>query len=96
MSKPIFLYPSLNEELKEGVFQAKKYAIYYVNHNGCEKELEYEPADVGTSVNCLKTDGVWNADNFNLCIKRALHSGDSENCLAPMVSLAEMPYLAYL
>lgn len=72
MSKPIFLYPSLNEGLKEGVFQAKKYAIYYVNHNGCEKELEYEPADVGTSVNCLKTDGVWNADNFNLCIKRAI------------------------
>ena len=72
MSKPIFLYPSLNDELRDGVFQAKKYTIYYVNNDEFEKELEYEPADIGTAINCLKTDGVWNADKFNLCLKRAI------------------------
>lgn len=72
MSKPIFLYPSLNDELRDGVFQAKKYTIYYVNNDEFEKELEYESADIGTAINCLKTDGVWNADKFNLCLKRAI------------------------
>ena len=37
MSKPIFLYPSLNDELRDGVFQAKKYTIYYVNNDEFEK-----------------------------------------------------------
>ena len=71
MSKPIFLYPSLNDELKDGVFQAKKYFLYYTN-DGCEKDLEYEISDTGSSINCLKTDGVWSADNFDLCVKRAI------------------------
>lgn len=39
MSKPIFLYPSLNDELKDGIFQAKKYEISYTYVGGEEKSL---------------------------------------------------------
>jgi len=70
MAAPIFLYPSLTEEMKEGIFQAKKYTLSYTADDGSEHELGYEAAEAGSSVSCIRTDGRWNADKNNLCIKR--------------------------
>ena len=72
MANTIFLYPSLSDSLKDGIFQAKKYAIYYTDNEGCEKELGYDIADSGSTLHCLKTDGVWSVDENNLCIRRAV------------------------
>lgn len=73
MATPIFLYPSLTDEIKEKVtFQARAYSVFYTNNEGVEKELNYESSETGASVYCLKTDGVWNADKYNLCIKRSI------------------------
>ena len=73
MSSPIFLYPSLSEEIiSEGIFQAKEYKVSYTDKDGYEKNLEYETAEYGSAINCLKTDGVWSADKYNLFIKRSV------------------------
>lgn len=73
MATPIFLYPSLTDEMKEQVlFQARPYSIYYIDNDGFEKELNYETAEVGSAIHCLKTDGLWNADKYNLCLKRSV------------------------
>lgn len=73
MSSPIFLYPSLSEEIiNSGVFHADKYRIYYTDKDGFEKNLDYEAAEYGAAVNCLKTDGVWSADKYNLSVKRTV------------------------
>ena len=72
MANTIFLYPSLSDSLKDGIFQAKKYVIYYTDNEGCEKELGYDIADSGSTLHCLKTDGVWSVDENNLCIKRSV------------------------
>lgn len=73
MATPIFLYPSLTDEMKERVlFQARPYAISYIDNDGFEKELNYEAAEAGASMHCLKTDGVWNADKYKLCVKRSV------------------------
>ena len=73
MATPIFLYPSLTDEMKERVvFQTRPYAVSYINNEGIEKGLEYEVAETSATIHCLKTDGVWNADKYNLCIKRPI------------------------
>ena len=73
MPSPIFLYPSLTDDIKnEGIFQAREYSLSYTDKDGYEKTLNYETAETGSSINCLKTDGVWNADKHNLCIKRSV------------------------
>ncbi len=72
MAKTIFLYPSLTDELSDGIFQAKKYEFYYTGNDGFEKKLEYVASEVSSTVNCLRTDGVWSADKNNLQIKRTV------------------------
>lgn len=73
MASPIFLYPTLSKELKDsGIFQGKKYSFSYTDNDGYERNLEYEAATEGVSVNCLKTDGVWSADKNNFTIKRTV------------------------
>lgn len=73
MSSPIFLYPSLTDELiADGIFQAKEYRFSYTDKDGFDKPLEYEVAEYGSAINCLKTDGVWSADKYNICIKRSI------------------------
>lgn len=73
MASPIFLYPSLTDELKnEGIFHCKKYEVTYYDNEGCKKELEYVTAEIDSAVNLLKTDGVWNPDKYNLCIEREI------------------------
>ena len=72
MAAPVFLYPSLTDSLKEGVFQAKKYVVSYTDNDGFEKELDYSTLETGGSLNLLKTDGVWEADKNNLNIKRQI------------------------
>lgn len=71
MANPIYLYPSLTETMKEGIFQAKNYIISYDNE-GFEKELDYELAEVGALYHCLKSDGKWNVDTHNLYFKRSI------------------------
>lgn len=72
MATPIFLYPSLNEDIKDSIFQAKKYAFAYTSLDKQDKDLSYEAAETNAAVNCLKTDGVWNADRYNLLVKRSI------------------------
>ena len=73
MATPIFLYPSLTEDIiRSGIFRTKEYRISYTDKGGFEKLLDYELAESDSSINCLKTDGVWSADKYNLCIKRSI------------------------
>lgn len=72
MAKPVFLYPTLNDELKKGIFKAKDYTFSYINKYGEEQELKYEKNDIGISSYSLKTDGVWNLDNNDLHIRRSI------------------------
>ena len=72
MATAFFLYPSLTDEIKEGLFQAKEFKFSYTGHDGLDKDLVCETAEINSSINCLKTDGVWNADSNNLCIRRII------------------------
>ena len=73
MATPIYLYPSLTDAVKqEIVFQAKEYIFSYTSLDGTEQELSYEEAESGSPINCLRTDGVWNADKHNLFVKRTI------------------------
>lgn len=72
MAMPIFLYPSLTDNVKEDIFQAKKYAFSYTGQDGLDRDLDYEASEVSTSVNCLRTDGVWSADKYNLFVRRTI------------------------
>ena len=72
MPAPIFLYPSLTDEMKQSVFQAKCYSFSYVSSDGSEKELDTELSGFGSLVSCLKTDGEWNAEEHNLIVKRTV------------------------
>ena len=66
MATQFFLYPSLTDDIKEDIFQAKKYSFSYTGIDGIDRDLEYETTEVNSSVNCLRTDGVWSADKYNL------------------------------
>lgn len=72
MAMPIFLYPSLTDSIKEEIFQAKKYTFSYTNQEGLEQDLDYDTSDLSSSVNCLRTDGVWSADKCNLFVRRTI------------------------
>lgn len=73
MSSPLFLYPSLTDDIKDsGIFQAKEYVFSYIGQDDIEKQLNYEVAEYASSVNCLKTDGVWSAEKYNLCVTRTI------------------------
>lgn len=72
MASPIFLYPSLTEDLRSSVFQSKPYVLSYEDAYGNEKDLEYEPSEISSLINCIKTDGVWDADKNNLYIRRTI------------------------
>ena len=72
MATQFFLYPSLTDDIKEDIFQAKKYSFSYTGIDGIDRDLDYETTEVNSSVNCLRTDGVWSADKYNLCIKRTV------------------------
>lgn len=70
MSKPVFLYPSLTDNIRDEIFQAKKYEFSYIGNDDFEKDLEYVVSELNSSVNCLRTDGIWSADKNNLIIRR--------------------------
>lgn len=73
MAKSVYLYPRLTDDIiAEGIFQSKKYTFAYTDSDGFEKELEYEEAENTSSVNCIKTDGVWSADKNNIIIRRSI------------------------
>lgn len=84
MAAPIFLYPTLNDEIKnEGIFLAKEYVCTYTDNSGVEKILEYEAAEISSAIECLKTDGVWSADKYNLCIRRDIALRKYRNLFGP-------------
>lgn len=83
MATPIFLYPSLNEELRDSIFQAKKYAFAYTSADGQDRGLSYEAAETNAAVNCLKTDGIWNADRYNLLVRRTIALKNYRNLFGP-------------
>lgn len=72
MATPLFLYPSLTDEIKETIFQAKKYCFSYTDQDGLERELDYDASEVNSSINCLRTDGVWSSDKDNLYVRRVV------------------------
>ena len=72
MATQFFLYPSLTDDIKEGIFQAKKYRFSYKGIDGLDRDLDYETTEVNSAINCLRTDGVWSADKNNLYIKRSV------------------------
>jgi hypothetical protein len=72
MATSIFLYPSLTDTMRESIFQAKKFAFSYTGSDGFDRDLDYETSEVSSSVNCLRTDGVWSADKNNLFVKRTI------------------------
>ncbi|MBE6036077.1 MAG: hypothetical protein E7223_00420 [Clostridiales bacterium] len=72
MATPIFLYPSLTDSVRESIFQAKKFAFSYTGADGFDRDLDYETSEISSSVNCLRTDGVWSADKNNLFVKRTI------------------------
>ena len=72
MAAPIFLYPSLTDEIRDIIFQAKKYNFSYTDHDSQERDLEYETSEISSSVNCLKTDGIWSAEKYGLHVRRSI------------------------
>lgn len=72
MAATILLYPSLTDDIKSNIFQAKEYEFFYTDKDDGERELMYETSDINSSVNVLKTDGVWNADKYNLIVRRKI------------------------
>lgn len=72
MATPIFLYPSLTEEKKDGIFQSKPYSFSYTSLDGLDRDLDCEISELNSQISCLKTDGVWNADKYNLYVKRTI------------------------
>ena len=83
MAAPIFLYPSLTDDVKDSIFQAKKYSFSYKDFDGLEHDLDYESSEINASVNCLRTDGVWSADKNNLFVKRTIALKNYRNLFGP-------------
>ncbi len=83
MAAPIFLYPSLTDEIRDSIFQAKKYSFSYTDHDSQEQDLEYEVSEINSSVNCLKTDGIWSAEKFNLHVRRSIALRKYRNLFGP-------------
>ena len=72
MATPIFLYPSLTNEMRNNIFQSKKYGFSYADTDGMERDLEYESSEISSAVNCLRTDGIWSPEKHNLRVKRTI------------------------
>lgn len=72
MATPVFLYPSLTDDIRESIFKAKKYTFSYAGLDGLDRDLDYENSEISSSVKCLRTDGVWNADKNNLFVRRTI------------------------
>lgn len=72
MALPIFLYPSMSDDIKEGIFQAKRYIFSYSGADGQEHGLVCETDALSPSSNCLRTDGIWSADRHNLIVRREI------------------------
>lgn len=72
MATPIFLYPSLTNEMRNNIFQSKKYGFSYTDTDGMERDLEYESSEISSAVNCLRTDGIWSPEKHNLRVKRTI------------------------
>lgn len=72
MATPIFLYPSLTDDVRDSIFQAKKYVFSYTGADGFDRDLEYETSEISGSVNCLRRDGVWDPDKNNILVRREI------------------------
>ena len=84
MATSIYLYPSLTDNmLREISFQGRKYTLSYLDREGDEKELDYEPAELESGINCIKTDGIWNPDKNNLFIRRSVVLKGFRNLFGP-------------
>lgn len=85
MSSPIFLYPSLTENMLRRIrFQHKPYAISYVDNEGELHDLEYEcTGDSGSALNLLHTDGQWTADKYGFILNRVFSLSNSNNLFGP-------------
>lgn len=71
MAVDISLYPTLNEDMLEKMrVQTSFYELYYVR-NDQEYPLRCETIDGSNTLNkVIDDEGIWNPDDYNLCIKR--------------------------
>lgn len=83
MATPIFLYPSLTNEMRNSIFQSKKYGFSYTDAEGMERDLEYESSEISSAVNCLRTDGIWSPEKHNLRVKRTIALRKYRNLFGP-------------
>jgi len=73
VASKIYLYPSLSDEERYGLKVLKKgWSLYYHNSEEELTELKYKPAEIDSSLNCIETDGIWDADNFDLCMSNKI------------------------
>ena len=72
MANDISLFPSLSEELARKIrFQKSKFQFFYTDKNEEEHELDDEPIEAMSSVNCIKDEnGEWDQDTHNFGFKR--------------------------
>lgn len=71
MPSNLFLYPTLNDSLRTKItYHKKQYEIFYDANLEILKSLEYEPSEINSDLNCIKTDGVWNPNDFNIVFTR--------------------------
>ena len=73
MADNILLYPSLSDELiKKLRYQKTEYSFFFTDKDGLEQELQYEPIETLSSLNCIKDEsGEWdqNKNDFGLRCK---------------------------
>lgn len=73
MASPIFLYPVLSDETKNGLkVQSRGWTVYYHNSDGDISELSYKSAEINDSLNCIETDGKWDPDSYDLCLSKTV------------------------
>ena len=65
----MFLYPSVPDADAYGMKVLNKgWSVFYHNRDNELTELNYKPADLNNKVNCIETDGLWEADKSGLVI----------------------------
>ena len=73
MATQLFLYPSLTDAERYGLkVLSRGWSLSYHNLQGEMTELNYRPSEISSSLNFVETDGVWDADNSDLCLSNRI------------------------
>ena len=73
MAAQVFLYPSLSNEKNYGLELLNKgWSVYYHNSDNELTALDYKPVEINNSINCIETDGKWDADTCDLILNNRI------------------------